>query len=115
MDARLDSLSARFRPLAFELIARCVEEKIDVRIIETGRTAERQAELIEQGVSWTLRSKHVTGNAIDIAPTAVLSLKGWAPAHPHWIRIGEIGERLGLRWGGRWRIPDKAHFELVEE
>lgn len=115
MNAKLDDLSTRFRPLACELIARIVEAKIDVRIIETLRTAERQAELIEQGVSWTVKSKHIAGEAIDLAPTAVLALKGWAPGHSHWRIMGEIGERLGLRWGGRWKIPDCAHFELKEE
>jgi peptidoglycan L-alanyl-D-glutamate endopeptidase CwlK len=30
-----------------------------------------------------------------------------------YLRIGEIGERLGLQWGGRWRKPDVSHFQLT--
>lgn len=26
--------------------------------------------------------------------------------------IGNIGESLGLTWGGRWLSPDAPHFEL---
>ena len=30
-----------------------------------------------------------------------------------WNKVGVIGERLGLSWGGRWTSPvDKPHFEL---
>jgi len=29
-----------------------------------------------------------------------------------WRKVGTAGERLGLRWGGRWRHPyDPGHFE----
>jgi hypothetical protein len=29
-----------------------------------------------------------------------------------WLKIGVEGEKLGLRWGGRWRKPyDPGHFE----
>lgn len=112
-DTKIDSLSSRMKPLACELIAKCIEARIDVRIIETLRSKERQAELIEKGVSWTTNSKHLTGDAIDIAPVAVLPLKNWAPYHPHWNVIGEIGENLGLSWGGRWHVRDCAHFEFT--
>ncbi len=115
MSARLDDLSGRFRPLAFELIARCVEAGICPRIVETLRTPERQRDLIAKGVSWTADSRHLTGDAIDVAPVECLSMKNWAPSHPHWTLMGEIGERLGLRWGGRWKVRDCCHFELRED
>lgn len=30
-----------------------------------------------------------------------------------WLRVGELGESLGLKWGGRWPWPkkDQPHFE----
>jgi soluble lytic murein transglycosylase-like protein len=32
---------------------------------------------------------------------------------PHWERLGELGESLGLTWGGRWNTrTDRPHFEL---
>jgi len=29
-----------------------------------------------------------------------------------WGFLGTLGERLGLRWGGRWDPPDWNHFDL---
>lgn len=28
-----------------------------------------------------------------------------------WERLGALGETLGLKWGGRWKVQDKPHFE----
>lgn len=119
MSRRLDDLSVAFKPIAIELLARLTEAGICVMVIDTLRTAEEQAENIRKGVSWTLNSKHLTGNAIDICPYQIWDLHGpdklqWDSADPVWARIGEIGERLGLRWGGRWKsTPDMGHFEYV--
>ena len=30
-----------------------------------------------------------------------------------WAKVGEMGERLGLEWGGRWKHPDLPHFQLT--
>lgn len=118
MSRRLDDLSQAFRPIAIELLARLTEAGICVMVIDTLRTTEEQAENIRKGVSWTLNSKHLTGNAIDICPYQIWDLYGpdklqWDSADLVWARIGEIGERLGLRWGGRWKQKDMGHFELV--
>lgn len=118
MSRRLDDLSPRFRPLAMELIARCVEAGIPILIVDTLRTPEEQAENIRKGVSWTRNSKHLTGDAIDLVPYEVYNLHGadklqWASSDPVWDRLGAIGEALGLRWGGRWVQRDMGHFEFV--
>jgi peptidoglycan L-alanyl-D-glutamate endopeptidase CwlK len=31
---------------------------------------------------------------------------------PRYLRVGEIGESLGVEWGGRWKAPDVSHFQL---
>lgn len=60
--------------------------------------------------TWTLKSKHIDGLAIDLVP--VKDGKYWwtAPALV-WERMGEIGESVGLSWGGRWKTADCPHFE----
>lgn len=89
-----------------------------LKIIETLRTPERQRYYIEIGVSWTIRSKHLPQSpggmalACDIAPSSLLKLKAWAPLSPLWTEMGEKGEGLGLKWGGRWKQKDLVHFEL---
>lgn len=113
---RLNDLDARFKPLAIELLARCAEAGIPVMIIETRRSeAEHQANLAK-GVSWTAHSLHIDGLAIDICPYYQYTLHGasklqWDGSDPAWTTIGQIGEQLGLRWGGRWKQKDLGHFE----
>ena len=118
MSRRLNDLSPRFRPFAIELLARCVEEGISVMVIDTLRTPQEHAENLARGVSWTTKSKHLSGDAIDVCPYAQYDAHGadkllWDSGDPVWQRIGAIGEALGLRWGGRWKQKDMGHFELV--
>lgn len=117
MSRKLDDLDALFRTKAIELIARCVEAGFAVIIIDTLRTHAEQLDNMRRGVSWTLDSKHLTGRAIDLAPYDSYLLHGsdklkWDPTDPAWQKIGEIGEALGLVWGGRWQHKDMGHFEL---
>jgi peptidoglycan L-alanyl-D-glutamate endopeptidase CwlK len=112
----LDDLAPAFKPLAMELLARCVEQGIAVMVIDTLRTPEEHAANLVSGVSWTTHSKHLDGLAIDICPYQAYQLHGadklqWDPADPAWTAIGRIGEELGLRWGGRWKQRDLGHFE----
>ncbi len=118
MSRRLNDLAAHFRPLAMELLARCVEAGIPVLIVDTLRTRAEQEQNIKTGVSWTKNSKHLTGEAIDVCPYDVYQLHGadklqWNGSDPVWQQIGVIGEALGLRWGGRWTVKDMGHFEYV--
>jgi peptidoglycan L-alanyl-D-glutamate endopeptidase CwlK len=118
MSRSLHDLSPRFRPLAYELIARCVEQGIGIAIVDTLRTPEEHAANLAKGVSWTNRSKHLDGDAIDICPYQTWDAHGpdklnWDPGDPVWQKIGAIGESIGLRWGGRWRQKDMGHFEYV--
>lgn len=119
MSRALDDLSPRFRPLAVELLARCTEAGVPVLIVDTLRTPAEQAENIRKGVSWTKNSKHLTGDAIDIVPFDVYNLHGadklqWITSDPVWQKIGALGEALGLRWGGRWKVKDMGHFEIID-
>jgi hypothetical protein len=71
-----------------------------------------EAEAARQ-ITWTLDSKHLRGEAIDIAPMR----KGqvwWLAPEEIWERMGQIGESHGMTWGGRWAAPktDKPHYEL---
>jgi peptidoglycan L-alanyl-D-glutamate endopeptidase CwlK len=37
----------------------------------------------------------------------------WGEEHP-WTMLGEIGEAIGLEWGGRWKsFPDRPHFQYT--
>lgn len=126
MSRALDDLSPRFRPLAFEFLARLTEAHIQVLITFTLRTAAEQAEAVRTGHSQVAHSKHQDGDAMDVVPYSQFLLKGddklqWDTSDPVWPKIGAIAERLGLRWGGRFRPLnaqgvgwDPGHVEYVE-
>jgi hypothetical protein len=104
-----------------KFLAKLTEENIHVMIIDTLRTEAEQVKLKAAGKSWTLNSLHLpdeTGksNAIDICPYSVFALYGedklqWDARDPVWAKIGELGEKSGLKWGGRWKQKDLGHFE----
>ncbi len=119
-----------FLPLAEGLIAECDKAGVPVRVITTLRLEAEQAQAVRNGVSWTMKSMHLPqppegkSKAIDICPLVLLETKNWSPKHPLWWTIGEIGQKLGLRWGGDWAGVgpsaigairskwDPGHFEL---
>jgi hypothetical protein len=119
MSRALNDLHPKFKPIAIELIARIVEAKIAVMIIDTLRTPAEHAANLANGTSSTTRSKHLDGLAIDLCPYEIYSINGpdklyWNTDAPEWFVMGKIGESLGLRWGGRWKKPhDPGHFEYV--
>lgn len=64
--------------------------------------------------TWTLKSKHLEGRAIDLAPSQDGKAIWWAAPALVWERMGEIGESVGMAWGGRWKNKDSPHFEEKE-
>jgi len=127
MSRSLNDLDSRLQSIAFEHIARCIESGIQIMIIDTLRTYEEQVENVKNGVSWTMRSKHLPqppeGRALayDLCPYLIYQANGpdklnWDSGHDHWQTIGKIGMLLGLKWGvvrGGQRI-DLGHFEYDE-
>ena len=112
MSKLLSDLDPIFLPIAQSLIQKCAEAGVPIAVIETRRTeAEHQAQ-VAKGLSWTKHSLHQDGLAIDVCPKELLSIPRWRPEPPLWDTVGEIGERLGLRWGGRWKQKDLGHFEM---
>lgn len=110
----LRALHPFFRDRVTDLIRICKLKGIELAVVETYRTHAKQFEYKSMGRKYTSsgagRSKHQYGLAIDVVPI-VDSAAVWD--NPGlWRKIGVVGERLGLRWGGRWRKPyDPGHFE----
>ena len=126
MSRLLDDLDPSFRPKAMELLARGAEAGIPLMIIDTLRTIEEQTAAVKNGFSSTMRGKHLPqppsgkSKAMDVCPYSEFQLHGpdklqWDSTDPSWLKIGLIGESLGLKWGGRWKQPhDPGHFEMVD-
>jgi hypothetical protein len=110
----LNSLHPFFRDQVIELIKRCKAKGIELTVVEAYRTHAKQHEYKTMGKKYTSsgagRSKHQYGLAVDVVPV-VNDVPVWDNAML-WRKVGVIGEKLGLRWGGRWRKPyDPGHFE----
>jgi len=110
----LESLHPYFRDKVLQLIRICRTKGIQLALVETYRTPTKQTEYKKMGRRYTRstagRSKHQYGLAVDVVPI-VDSIPQWRNMRL-WRKIGPIGEKLGLRWGGRWqRLFDPGHFE----
>lgn len=103
---------------------------VDFMVIEGRRTVQRQRELYNQGrttpgpvVTWTMRSPHLTGHAVDLLPAPY----DWkdpknfdAVARAMFAAADELGVKI--RWGADWDMDGKSrergesdspHFEIV--
>ena len=126
---KLSDLHPDVRLLVERFIDLADDEGIVMLITCTWRSGIEQAELYAQGrttkgrivtnarAGESLHNFLLNGNpaarAIDVVPM-VLGKPMWDAEHPLWERLGELGESVGLQWGGRWRKPDKPHFEVKE-
>lgn len=103
---------------------------VDFTVGEGKRTAEQQAINIENGVSWTMNSRHIPrepvdslyegeelSHAVDLWALANGSVTwAWPPYHQIAKAMKLAAERLGfpIVWGGDWsgKKADGPHFEL---
>lgn len=85
-------------------------------VTEGMRTPERQAQLMQAGASKTMRSRHLTGHAVDLAVKVGNEVRwDW----PLYDRLSTVVKRAALdlgveiEWGGDWRtFKDGPHFQL---
>jgi hypothetical protein len=110
----LEALHPFFRDKIKLLVAQCKAQGINLAIVESYRTHAKQNEYKVMGKKYTNsgagKSKHQYGLAVDVVPV-IDSAAVWDNTSL-WKKIGVTGEKLGLRWGGRWRKPyDPGHFE----
>jgi hypothetical protein len=81
---------------------------VDFAVGEGLRTLERQKQLVAQGKSKTLNSKHITGNAVDLW-AYVNNTISWKETYYYDIgqamRDSAIKQGVKLRWGAVWDKP----------
>lgn len=99
------------------VVKRAIEmTPVDFMVVEGLRTLRRQQELFRQGATKTLKSRHLTGHAVDLAPWVGGEVRwDWPLFHPMAAAMKEAAESLDVTmlWGGDWRtFPDGPHFEL---
>ena len=87
---------------------------VDFTVIEGIRNIDRQRQLLKEGKSTTLNSRHITGHAVDMVP--------WPVDWEDLDRFETMAEamkdaaeelEIPIVWGGDWKsFYDAPHFEL---
>jgi len=89
---------------------------IDFTVLEGMRTMSRQRKLVASGASRTLRSRHLTGHAVDIAPLVDGKVSwDWPIYHRLAPTIKKAAQDVDVKieWGGDWRsFKDGPHWQL---
>lgn len=91
----------------------------DFTVIEGLRSIERQKSLYNLGQSKTLRSRHLTGHAVDLA-ALVDGVINWEPevyaniAQAMKAAASELD--VPVQWGGDWKtFKDYVHWQLPHD
>lgn len=121
MSNRLQDLDPDVQAMAAKLLFKAKEAGIELVFTQTYRTPEQQAALYAlgrtapgnivthapPGYSW-----HEFRRAFDVAIRYFPGDMTRADLYDGpWEKVGEIGESVGLEWGGRWKHPDRPHFQ----
>ena len=89
---------------------------LDFTVLEGLRTVERQKQLVAAGASKTMKSRHITGHAVDLAPMLGGKVSwDWPLYHRLAPFVKKAAADLGhpIEWGGDWRsFKDGPHFQL---
>ena len=104
-------------PDLVKVVNRAIEiSTVDFAVLEGLRTAERQQQLVKAGASLTLKSRHLTGHAVDLGAIVGGQVRwDW----PLYYKISEAMKdaardlKIPITWGGDWTMfKDGPHFEL---
>ena len=129
MQQKYSEFSERMRQAQNDYILTCTRrlEQEQLDNYKKGRKFENGKWIVvdpKKCVTWTLNSRHLTGQAFDICimingkPMWNAELDTDKDGVPEYTEAGLIGESIGLKWGGRFLNkkgepnPDAAHFEL---
>lgn len=89
--------------------------EVDFTVLEGLRSIERQQALVKAGASQTLKSRHLTGHAVDLGAW-VDDQVDWS--WPLYTKIAKAMEaaaaecNIPIEWGGNWKMRDGPHFQL---
>lgn len=79
--------------------------QVDFRVNEGVRTIARQKQLLKEGKTQTLKSKHIEGKAVDLV-ALVDNKVNWDASYyiqiAEAVRLAAIELNVQVRWGGCW-------------
>lgn len=90
--------------------------KIDFKVLEGVRSVARQRELVKKGASQTMKSRHIHGFAVDIAPFVAGQIRwDWPLYFQLAATVKQAAKDVGVQveWGGDWKtFKDGPHWQL---
>jgi hypothetical protein len=115
---RLQGINPLLADVLKETERRALESGIKIEVSEGLRDPARQQSLVAQGKSQTLRSKHLTGNAVDVHIRNPDGSANWD--FEAYRPVAEIAKAVAaekgvpdLVWGGDWKtLKDGVHFQI---
>jgi peptidoglycan L-alanyl-D-glutamate endopeptidase CwlK len=94
-------------------LARC---EIPFTVLEGVRSEARQKELLLHGATTTMKSRHLTGHAVDLGPVVSGMVRwDWPLFYKIAAAMKSAATELGIEieWGGDWKtFKDGPHFQL---
>ena len=116
MNSRSKDRLAGVHPDLVRVVEEASAHGAPFEVIEGRRSLERQVELVSEGHSRTMRSRHLTGHAVDLA-VIIDGVARWDwPSYRMLAAVMKASARtLGvpLEWGGDWTsFKDGPHFQL---
>ena len=117
---KIEDLHPHVASLCRKFIERCKEAGVDVLVTSTYRDHESQNALYAQGRTAPGKivtkakggqSLHNHKVAFDVVP--LVNGKAIWNDEGLWRKIGQIGQEVGLEWGGNWKFQDKPHFQYT--
>jgi len=107
-------------PDLVRVVNRCAADWADAEtgfIVTQGlRTLAEQKVLLAKGASKTLRSRHLTGHAVDLACTIKGQVRWDWPLYERLSKrmmAAAKKEKVLLEWGGNWAtFKDGPHYQL---
>lgn len=89
---------------------------MDFTVLEGLRTLDRQKQLVAKGASKTMRSRHLTGHAVDLAVLIDGEVRwDWSLYYKlaKIVKQAAIDVDVPVEWGGDWRsFKDGPHWQL---
>ena len=103
------------KPEMIDVVKTAIEfTTVDFGVIQGLRTIEQQRELVAKGASQTMKSKHLTGDAVDLM-AYVGSRGSWELSLYDNIadamKLAAIECDVKLRWGAAWHIDDIREWD----
>ena len=89
---------------------------VDFTVLEGLRTIQRQQELLKSGASTTLKSRHLTGHAVDLGAFVGGEVRwDWPLYYKIATAVKRAAKEVGvpIEWGGDWKtFKDGPHYQL---